>query len=97
MVSAGKPEKSDCAAPGATISNGKKTQQEEKMGACCTKFGTYLLRKEESKIVSNGATPKLNRVEHKQSFVASPEANGRTRTASSSSSSSSSSSEHSQP
>ena len=74
----------------SSISNGKKRR--EKMGACCAKFGTYLLRKEENKVVSNGATPRLNRVEHKQSFVASPEANGRTRSASSSSSSSSSSS-----
>ena len=67
-------------------------KKRKKMGACCTKFGTYLLRKEENKVVSNGGTPRLNRVEHKQSFVASPEANGRTRSASSSSSSSSSSS-----
>lgn len=42
------------------------------MGASCTKFGSYLLRKEESKAVSNGGTPKLNKLEHKQSFVASP-------------------------
>jgi len=41
------------------------------MGACCTKFGSYLLRKEESK-VSNGGTPKLNKLEHKQSFVVAP-------------------------
>jgi len=40
------------------------------MGACCTKFGSYLLRKEESKVMSNGGTPKLiNKLEHKQSFV----------------------------
>jgi len=40
------------------------------MGACCTKFGSYLLRKEESKVLSNGGTPKLiNKLEHKQSFV----------------------------
>jgi len=42
------------------------------MGACCTKFGSYLLRKEESKVLSNGGTPKLiNKLEHKQSFVVS--------------------------
>jgi len=41
------------------------------MGPCCTKFGSYLLRKEESK-VSNGGTPKLNKLEHKQSFVVAP-------------------------
>lgn len=87
-------EKSDCVAalPGASKFYFQRKKRREKMGACCAKFGTYLLRKEENKVVSNGATPKLNRVEHKQSFVASPEANGRTRSASSSSSSSSSSS-----
>jgi len=42
------------------------------MGACCTKFGTYLLRKEESKVISNGGTPRLNKLEHKQSFIAAP-------------------------
>ena len=41
------------------------------MGACCSKFGTYLIRKEEGKTVSNGGTPRLNKLEHKQSFVAS--------------------------
>jgi len=46
------------------------------MGACCTKFGSYLLRKEESKVMSNGGTPKLNKLEHKQSFVVVPTANG---------------------
>jgi hypothetical protein len=65
------------------------------MGACCSKFGTYLIRKEEGKTVSNGGTPKLNRLEHKQSFVASPDktANGKTKKSADSSSSSSSSSD----
>ena len=40
------------------------------MGACCTKFGSYLLRKEETKVLSNGGTLRLNKLEHKQSFVA---------------------------
>ena len=43
------------------------------MGACCSKLGSYMIRKDaEGKTVSNGGTPRLNKLEHKQSFVASP-------------------------
>ncbi len=49
------------------------------MGACCTKFGSYLLKKEEAKVISNGGTPKLNKLEHKQSFVATPAATDETK------------------
>lgn len=52
----------------------KKIWYQPAMGACCTKFGSYLLRKEETKAISNGGTPRLNKLEHKQSFVASPTA-----------------------
>jgi hypothetical protein len=38
------------------------------MGACCSKFGTYFVRKEEGK-GDNGTTPKLNKLEHKTSFI----------------------------
>ena len=38
------------------------------MGACCSKFGTYFFRKEEGK-ADNGTTPKLNKLEHKTSFI----------------------------
>ena len=44
------------------------------MGACCScLFGSYLLRKEETKVMSNGGTgtPRLNKLEHKQSFIVS--------------------------
>ena len=39
------------------------------MGACCSKFGTYFVKKEEGK-TGNGSTPKLNKLEHKTSFIA---------------------------
>ena len=39
------------------------------MGACCSKFGTYFVKKEEGK-AGHGSTPKLNKLEHKTSFVA---------------------------
>jgi hypothetical protein len=39
------------------------------MGACCTKFGTYFVKKEEAKS-GHGDSPKLNKVELKSSFVA---------------------------
>ena len=43
------------------------------MGACCSKFGTYLIRKDaEARVQSNGGTPKLNKLEHKASFVTPP-------------------------
>ena len=42
------------------------------MGACCSKFGSYLIGKEVGKTCSNGGTPRLNKLEHKQSFVSSP-------------------------
>ena len=42
------------------------------MGTCCSKFGSYLIGKEVGKTCSNGGTPRLNKLEHKQSFVSSP-------------------------
>jgi len=42
------------------------------MGACCSKLGSYMIRKDEAKTVSNGGTPRLNKLEHVNSFVSSP-------------------------
>jgi hypothetical protein len=39
------------------------------MGGCCSKFGTYFVKKEEAKSGKDGS-PKLNKLEHKASFVA---------------------------
>ena len=39
------------------------------MGGCCSKFGTYFVKKEEAKS-GQGSSPKLNKLEHKTSFVA---------------------------
>ena len=49
------------------------------MGGCCSKLGTYMIRKEEgsnAKLGQDGATPKLSKIEKKQSFIG--ESNGGT-------------------
>ena len=74
------------------------------MGGCCSKLGTYMIRKEEgSNAKADGATPKLSKIEKKQSFIESKAGSngeavtngdgGKKRHGSGSSSSSSSSSE----
>ena len=42
---------------------------EVEMGGCCSKFGTYFVKKEEAKSGHDGS-PKLNKLEHKTSFMA---------------------------
>ncbi len=41
------------------------------MGACCSKFGNYFVRKDDTfAVAGNGSTPKLKNLKHQQSFNA---------------------------